>query len=208
MHPGADGPSIARSPTGHPVDLFDLTDYLADRFHRIYVIDLDGLERDVPQLDYLQEITRDTDVWVDAGLRSADSVIDILVTGARRAVVSTARFRTPAELERALGLTPELALEIHTDSAGRVLGDPQWGEELARSAHLARALGVQDLIVNGGDSAVDWAGVRLLSRDGPVWVGGRFEPADEAHLAPSGASGGFFHIGDILDRWARGEEAG
>ncbi|HWX24389.1 MAG TPA: hypothetical protein VN083_05075, partial [Vicinamibacteria bacterium] len=61
MVPGEGGPVIARNPSGEPLDIFDVTDRLAAEFTRIYVVDLDGIERDQAQLDFLQELARDSD---------------------------------------------------------------------------------------------------------------------------------------------------
>jgi Histidine biosynthesis protein len=198
MVPGPDGPVEARTPTHARVDLFDFIDHLVARYRRLYIVDLQGIDRNTPQLDYLQELTRDTDAWVDAGVESADGVIDILVAGARRAVVGTAHLTGPVELERSLRLSGELALEIELGEAGRVVGASAWGEDPRAAARTARRAGVAHLILSPRGGPVDWRLVGELATGGPIWIDGSFERHDAARLSPSGAAGGFFHVDDEL----------
>jgi len=128
--PGPDGPVTARSADGSPYDPFDVVDHLTEQYPMIYLVDLDGLERGDPQLDYLQEIAREASLWVDGGVRTAEQAIDILITGARRAVLSSAYLRGPRQLKRAWRLSTELVFEMEIDATGRlVLADPGWGTE-------------------------------------------------------------------------------
>jgi len=93
--PGDDGPQPAAGPDGSPIDPFDVIDRLARDSKLLYLVDLDGIERGEPQLDYIQEFSRDLPLWVDGGVRTADQSIDILVAGAQRAVVSTGLLAGP-----------------------------------------------------------------------------------------------------------------
>jgi uncharacterized protein related to proFAR isomerase len=200
MLPGEGGPVEARTADGARADLFDLADYLSAEYRRIYVVDLEGVERNLPQLDYLAELTRDTDVWIDAGVRSADAVIDVLVTGARRAVVSPSRLRGPNELRRALKLTPELALELEFSAEGRLVTRPEWGSDAVGVATQGRELGVKELIVSPRERPVDWELIRRLASQGPVWVDGSYRLTESVELARSGARGALFHLsGEIIE---------
>ncbi len=202
MLPGEAGPVEARMPDGSRPDLFDLTDYLAAKYRRLYVVDLEGVEHNRPQLDYLQEITRDTDVWIDGGVSTADSVIDILVSGARRAVLSPSRLESPAELRRALGLSSELVLEIEVAGDGRVVRRPDWPATSAEIARDARELGIRELVVSPRPEGVDWRLVAELSASGPVWVDGSFEREEAPRLAEAHAAGGLFHLSKELPVFA------
>ena len=108
--PGPDGPVPALSPEGAPFDPFDVVDRLTQEYSMLYVVDLDGLEHGDPQLDYLQEISRDVTLWVDGGVRTAEQAIDILISGARRAVLSSAVLHGPRQLKRAWRLSTELGV--------------------------------------------------------------------------------------------------
>ncbi len=200
--PGEDGPVDALLPDGSRVDLFDFTDYLAGRFHRIYLVDLGGIDHDRPQLDYIQEITRDTDVWVDGGVTSPDGVIDILVAGARRAVVSTHRLGGPEEVDRVLSLTPEIAVEIEVDRFGAIVGGAPWGADPLPAVGELRRRSVTHLILSPRSAPVDWSLAATLTPGGPLWIDGSFRAEEAPRLAASGAAGGFFHVGPEIPGFA------
>ena len=176
------------------MDPFDVADRLVAGFKRFCVIDLEGHRRNRPQLDYLQELSRSGELWVDAGVRTGDQVIDVLVTGARRAVLSTAFLLGPRELKRAWRLSPEILFAVEADgSAVRQRGN-DWDNQPVRTAMSgARALGVVDLVLRSGGESVDWDLARQLSGSGQLWVGGGPEAADQAKLASAGVAGGLFN---------------
>jgi uncharacterized protein related to proFAR isomerase len=203
--PGESGPVVARTPEGASYDLFQVVDSLTERFGRVYVVDLDGVEDGDPQLDYLQEIARDTEIWLDAGARTADEAIDALVTGASRAVLSTSTLRSSEELGRAWTLSQELAMELELRGGRVVAADAAWAgrapEEVAREV---REVGPSYLILSPRDGAIDWEMVRSVARGGPTWVGGIFQMDDADRLGWSGAAGGIFHLGGDLITTAEG----
>ena len=197
--PGENGPIPALSPSGGPLDPFDVIDRLTRDYSLLYLVDLDGIERTEPQLDYIQEFSRDIALWVDGGVRDADQSIDIIVAGAQRAVVSSAMLEGPEELERAWGLTTELAFELVLEN-GALVSTSGWNPTsplaLARSV---REVGLAHVIVSPRGTPADWGLVRSLAAEGPTWVDGSFEPRDARRLSESGAAGGIFHIDAILD---------
>lgn len=197
--PGPAGPEDAVTAAGIPPDPFDVIDRIVRDYSLLYLVDLDGIERGEPQLDYIQEFSRDIDLWVDAGVRNADQSIDILVAGAKRAVVSSGMLEGPEELERAWGLSTELVFEIPFEG-GKVRACPEWhfgdGAELARSV---RKIGVGTVILSPRDSAPDWTLVRTISSGGPTWVDGTFDPGEASHLLSTGAAGGIFRINALPD---------
>lgn len=202
FRPGPDGPTVARTPGGALFDPFDVVDRLAPDYSLLYVVDLDGIEHGDPQLDYLQEIARDIALWVDAGVRSADQAIDVLVTGARRAVLSSAYLRSPKQLARAWRLSGELVFEIELVRA-RVSPTPaDWGTsdpvELARTV---RAAGPDHIVLSPRETEPDWSIVRAVAAGGPTWVDGSFAVTDSSRLGEAGAAGGIFHLDELFDRW-------
>ncbi|MFZ0892473.1 MAG: HisA/HisF-related TIM barrel protein [Thermoplasmata archaeon] len=200
--PGPIGPDVAVGPDGKPFDLFDVVDRLTAKYRMLYIVDLDGIEHNEPQLDYLQELARDAEVWVDAGPATAEQVIDILVTGARRAVLSTAYLRNARELRRAWKLSTDLVLEIEMSEGQLVAMDPAWRAEGPRAlARSARDLGLTELVISPRGTDPDWSLIRELGSDGALWVDGTFEVSQLNQLAESGAVGGIFHIERELDNW-------
>ncbi len=196
--PGPNGPEVARARTGEPLDPFDVADRLARDYPLVYLVDLDGVGGGQPQLDYLQEIARDVPLWVNAGVRTADQAIDALVTGARRAVLSTATLQGPKELRRAWKLSTELVFEIEYHAG--IVGPPgTWqSADPVAVARETRGLGPDHIILSPLEADPNWSQVRAVSSGGPTWVGGSFSLRDAATLAESGASGGVFQIGDLL----------
>ncbi len=195
--PGEDGPVPARTPEGAPLDPFDVIDRLTPEFPLIYLVDLTGIEQGEPQLDYLQELARDATLWVDAGVRNVDQAIDVLVTGAQRAVLSSSRLRGPAELRKAWKLSTEIAFEVEIEGS-LARAAPSWGTtDPAALARQARLEGPDHLIVSPREGAPDWSLVRALASEGPTWVDGTFTRQDANRLLASGAAGGIFHLDEI-----------
>ncbi|MCI4349451.1 MAG: HisA/HisF-related TIM barrel protein [Thermoplasmata archaeon] len=207
--PGSTQPEIARDPEGRPYELFDVLDSLAARYGQLYVVDLDGVEREDPQLDYLQEIARDVEVWVDAGVRNADQAIDALVTGATRAILSSTVLEGPTELEKAWRLSQNLAFEVSIRSGQAETSKAAWPtRDPLGLAELARALGLRDVVLSFRDDPVDWELARKVALHGPTWIAGTFDARDHSRLAETGAAGGIFHLsGNLLttpegSRWS------
>ncbi|MGI0052842.1 MAG: hypothetical protein ACREC5_04045, partial [Thermoplasmata archaeon] len=137
-----------------------------------------------------------------------DAVIDILVAGARRAVVSTGRLEGPRALARAFRLTPELAVEIEVGPDGTVLGDPAWGVRPQAAAEAARSCGITELILSPRPGPVDWSLARSISEGGSLWIDGSFVAAEAPRLSDCGASGGFFHVADEIVPFSERERPG
>jgi hypothetical protein len=198
--PGPDGPVPARRASGGGAfDVFDVIDRLSPHFPMLYLADLDGLERNDPQLDYVQELSRDMTLWVDSGVRKADQAIDVLVAGAQKAVLSSAYLRGPKELRRTWRLSTEVVFEVETveGRVGKV--DPGWEtSDPTEIIRIAREVGVETVILSPRETDPDWSLITAVSAGGPTWVDGTFTPNDAPRLSTSGASGGIFHIDSIL----------
>ncbi len=197
--PGPDGPILARRQSGGEFDVFDILDALSPRFPFLYLADLDGLEENDPQVEYIQELSREMPMWVDAGVRKADQAIDIIVAGAQKAVLSSAYLRGPRELRRAWKLTTELVFEVETFNGTVDHVDPGWPttDPLAM-VQLARGVGVPLTVVSPRGTDPDWTFIASVAKGGATWVDGTFTPNDSARRASSGAAGGIFHIDRIL----------
>ncbi len=166
---------------------------------RLYLVDLDGIERGSPQLEYIQELSRDIDLWVDAGVPSAESAIDILVAGAQRAVLSSAYLRGPVELRRAWKLSTDWVFEVEIVEGKVQNSGPGWEtSDIGTLAQAARAVGIADVVLSPRERDPDWGMVRRISPGGPTWVDGLFTVAQGLRLRESGAAGGIFHLDLVL----------
>lgn len=197
--PGPDGPIPARQPSGAPYDLFDVLDRLSPSFSLLYLADLDGLEENDPQLDYVQELSREMPLWVDSGVRRADQAIDVLVAGAQRAVLSSAYLRGPRELRRAWKLSTELVFEVETVDGRLGEVDPGWRtSDPIEIVRAAREVGVLSTVVSPRETDPDWGMIAAIAAGGSTWVNGTFTFADVPKLSVARASGGIFHIDGVL----------
>jgi len=197
--PGPDGPVVALDAQQAPLDPFDVVDRLTGTFRRLYLVDLDGIERGVPQLAYMQELSRDISLWVNAGVPTADLAIDILVAGAERAVLSTESLRGPIEVRRAWKLSTDWAFEIEVSPSGALVASKDWpSRDPVTIVDSVREVGIGDVIISPRERDPDWALVRTLASDGPTWVDGSFTAAQLPQLRIAGAVGGIFHLNALL----------
>jgi hypothetical protein len=199
--PGPDGPVVARDGAGAPLDPFDVVDRLTPQYRRLYLVDLDGIERGNAQLAYLQELSRDISLWVDAGVPTADAAIDILVAGAERAVLSTSHLRGPLEVKRAWKLSTDWVFEVEFASTGGLVASQEWpSRDGAAVVSSVREVGIGEIIISPRERDPDWALVKTIAAGGPTWVDGSFAPADLPRLRAAGAVGGIFHLNALLAR--------
>lgn len=196
--PGEDGPAPALTPDGGRYDPFDVMDMLARDYPLVYLVDLDGVEEAEPQLDFLQELARDATLWVDGGVRTAEQAIDILVTGAQRAVLSSGTLQSPRELRRAWKLSTELAFEVEVGPQGLIAPATWETTDPNGLVSAVRAVGLDHLVLSPREVDPDWGWVRAVATGGPTWVDGTFTRGELGRLRSSGARGGIFHIDELL----------
>jgi hypothetical protein len=194
VRPGKNGYVVTRNEEGEPVDVFDFTDDLFARYHRTYMIDVDGVVGNHPQLDYLQEISRGQEVWVEAGPRVADQVIDVLVAGATRAILSTDTISSvQIEVRHTFALTDEIALAI-ASSSGKVISIDKEinGRPVDEVFEEALGWGVTSFILMAPGGG--WETMAELSKRASVFVKG-VRPEEMESLRASGAAGAVMEVG-------------
>ncbi len=92
----------------------------------LYVSDMDGIERNKPQLDLAREICDEVPTMYEAGVRHGQNVIDVIIAGAEKAVVGTATLADLDELRLAFKLSENIILKA--DYRDGILGsDPSLG---------------------------------------------------------------------------------
>jgi hypothetical protein len=193
---------LARDPAGEPLDIFDVADAFFGRYHGIYVVDLDGVRSGRPQFDLLQEISRGQEMWVDAGPRNADQVMDVLVAGATRAVVSTRTLGGLEEIPAIVQITGDFALEIPIREGEVLFRRPgNQSRDPRGTVEASFAGGVPVVLLELSDQPVDWAFVRSITERGAIYVNGAFGPEVEGMLRSAGARGGVFTPRDGLKAW-------
>ena len=88
-------------------EVLEALDRALQDFGRVFIWDLEGIERNRPNLQLLRHFEGES-LWVDPGIRSAEAVIDVLVAGAERVVVGTKTLRRLSDLDEARELTENL----------------------------------------------------------------------------------------------------
>lgn len=187
---------------GNPLDVFEVADRLFEGYGRLYLLDLDGFLHDRPQLDFIQEIGRGQEMWVDAGPRDADGVMDVIIAGASVAVLSTGLVRQVREISKTLKLTQQVALELVSSHGRLVAADPTLRDVVPTDlAQEALGKGAQAIILSQEAPPIDWGQVSAMAGLGPTYVGGVFRPEEASRLPQSGARGGIFHLDKEFDAW-------
>ena len=128
-------------------ELSEFASKLSDNFKKLYVADEDGITKNKPQLDIVREISEEIPTLYEGGVRFTNNVIDILITGAEKAVVGTATLASLDDLRGAFKLSDNIAFKVDYRD-GIVSFDPA----IASRAFLdlsrdVRAVGITDFIV-------------------------------------------------------------
>jgi len=185
--------NTARSREG-PVPLGEAEEALnrgLEAFEKVLIWDLDGIERNRPNLELVRRFEGEN-LWVDAGVRFVDNVIDVLVAGADRAVVGTKTLRDMNEFEEATELTDSL-VPLLDFARGRL-----WGPESLVMIHPSdlirawRERGVESLLVL--DEGGEFPRPLLDAVPDGLSVFAGLVPAHDAHSLPGGR-------GAIVDFW-------
>jgi len=184
---------------GVPVSLAEIwpvLDAALDTHGKALLWDMDGIETNRPQLDLLRRF-EGLGLWVDAGVRYADGVIDVLVAGADKAVVGTKSLWGLEELQEAFRLTENLLLQIDFDGKilhpGRAAIEPA-PQDLAR---WVRDHGGDTILFMTAESVLDLAAVKALASEVRVYAGVA-SLAQVPALQETGAAGA------IVDLWEAG----
>lgn len=156
-----------------------------------YLADLDAIAGAPPDLDGVRAISRERlRLWVDAGIRDADTARAVLAAGARRAVVGLETLPEPGAFASIAAAAPPDSLAFSLDlrdgapvatAGGALPSDPLQIAWLAYEAGF-RTLIVLDLGRIGRGEGPDCARVPPLRRRLPrvsVYLGGGVRNADD-----------------------------
>jgi uncharacterized protein related to proFAR isomerase len=91
---------------------FEAASDLSKRFDRLYLADFDGIFNNKPQLDIAQRISDELPTLYEGGVRYSNNVIDMLITGAERAVVGTSTLVDLSELRGAFKLSENITFKV------------------------------------------------------------------------------------------------
>ncbi len=140
------GRSILR-PSYQKGELESLGSKLSDKFEKAFVADMDGINKNRPQLDVIQGFCDELPTLYEGGVRYGSNVIDMLITGAERAVIGTATIVSLEELRGAFKFSENITFKVDFRD-GIVSFDPQIaGRAFLPLATDVREIGIDDFIV-------------------------------------------------------------
>lgn len=189
---------------GRPLDPVLFAEQVLKQYDRVLLVDIDGIERQSPQVGLLQEMGDQGEIWVDAGTRFAESAIDLLVGGASAVVLGTKAVAGVDELKAAVEMSDSVYLGIDYDR-GVVAVDEQLRHMSPRSLlEVARNLGFPKLVFTDlgrgrGERPLEAAVIReLASGKLPLYVGGGVREGDLEELGKLGAAGALLSVMSIV----------
>lgn len=120
---------------------------LSEKFESTYVVDVDGVAKNKPQLDVAQRICDEMPTLYEGGVRYSHNVIDMLITGAEKAVIGTGTLSDLSELRGAFKLSENITFKVDFRD-GILSSDPDIsGRAISDLVAEVVGIGVQDIIV-------------------------------------------------------------
>jgi len=182
---GTEGYEPLEDKDGNKMDIHELIDELKERFNRILITDINGINRDKPQLELSRELSTKMKLWIDAGSRTRDGAIDILVAGAERVVLGTKTLIDLGELEKALELSENVVLDIDYDDG--IVSPRKTIREMSPLSLVeeVKRIGVEEIIFTDLKHLSSEAffnidvGKALLKSDMKIYFHGRFDKGIE-----------------------------
>jgi len=192
---------------GEPVDPVSFLEELVRRHGEIvYINDIDGMENNSPQYNFMKNLVGIAELWVDAGSRSGDALIDVIFAGARRAVLSTKSIGALDDIAEALEVSDSIILCIDYDK-GIIARNRELSKMTPRKvAEAAMSAGLEDIVFadhgrRKKDSVRTEMIMDLVSSGIGVYVAGNIVEKDLPSLEKVGARGALLDMTEIIKRW-------
>ena|GEM_PF-1061460 len=190
---------------GKPVAIHDFIDDIPQKYRIVYIVDIDGIEKQRPQLSVIGRISSLAEIWVDAGLRTAEGAFDLLIEGAECAVMGTKTIASLDEFDKAcedcesIGLCIEYAHGLVISRSEEI--KRMTPVELARSAETSGAskLFFVDLGISEGEQH-DWNVIRTIAEVTklPFYVG-TISASNSEFLSKMGVKGGLISAKSLIE---------
>jgi uncharacterized protein related to proFAR isomerase len=192
---------------GDPIPPKDFVEELVKRFGRtVYLLDIDGIERNRPQYSLIKDLSKEAELWVDAGSRTSEGLIDVIIAGAEKAVLSTKRMADIDEMIAAVDVSDKVMLGIDFNK-GVISPDSTMARMSPRKvADLARTKGIMEVVFadysrkRGGPFNRDEI-FSLVRSGADIYVGGKVIEDDCPALAELGVKGCLLDMRNIVRRW-------
>lgn len=152
-------------PDAEPLDedLKTVARRFSDEWDSIYLVDLDGLQRNRPDVGLLQEVSDRVHTWADTGPRNPEDTMDLLMSGAEQVTV---RYHTATDrkmVRESVRLSENVALGMEFRDQSLVQNDG-WPASPPDLVDLAEDLRIPLVVVDharagtgaGIDRSVAW----------------------------------------------------
>lgn len=116
-------------------------------FEKLYVMDVDGVERNKPQLDIIQALADDFSLSYEAGPRRGVNVVDLVIAGADMAYMSTCSLASLSEIEVALTFSENVGFKVDWNDGVQGHGNMIEGASLSEVVKGALHYGAKDFVV-------------------------------------------------------------
>ncbi|MDD4307665.1 MAG: HisA/HisF-related TIM barrel protein [Thermoplasmata archaeon] len=162
----------------------------------MFILDIDGLERNSPNLDMVKKLAAQRSIWLDAGTPDSDSMMDLFVSDVSRVVLSTLTLDSLDELTSALEISDNVIFSVAYDS-GVLSPNPSISgmglhELLAKLKGLTnlKAAMLFDLGSLRDKKPIDRNAIaEVAGHFDELYVSGWFEPQELDNLSSAGVSG-------------------
>ncbi len=177
------------------IELQDLILDLKKEYEAVYIMDIDGMEKNEPNLKVIQNNSPLAPMWVDAGPGDGMVIMDIMVAGVSKTIIGTRNMQDLDLIKEALDMSDNVVLSIDYDE--KLLSPSQDISDMGME-HLCQKtteMGIKQSIffdfgrLNSLSSlALDKIKSMILKFD-EVYVAGIVSPSDIESLEDLGVSG-------------------
>lgn len=171
----------------------------------IFVLDIDGIEANRPDLSLITSMSKYKDLWVDAGAMTCGGISDVLISGAARAVAGTKSLIGMDHLTESVDISENIIFSLDWD--GRTIAaDKNIGampvDELLSSVS---SIGIKNVMLFdlGGlrDKTPPSSDVlaKLAGKFEECYVAGHIKPEIIPELESAGVKGAFIDFRSLGD---------
>jgi uncharacterized protein related to proFAR isomerase len=170
----------------------------------VFILDIDGIEANRPDLNLITKMSNHKELWVDAGSLTSGGAADVLISGAAMVVMGTKSILNLDHLEEAVELSENVMFSLDYDG-GIITGDKATAsmtvDKLLAKVH---ELGIRKTLL------FDLGGLRdgrppdielvkkLAGKFDECYVAGNIMPVNVAELESMGATGA------MIEFWSLG----
>jgi len=185
-------------------DALDLIELITENYDTIYMTDINGFTRGIPQIKFIKALTDFCEVWLDAGVNDSEGIYDLFVAGAQNVVLSSKTLNDIFELAQAFEISENLIFQI--DYSNGVLSPNIQIRDMTplEIGNEIKDLGMRKVIfadldrINTNKPLEREIIQSLINLNLEVFVGGGIKLFDVSMLKQLGTAGAIIELTNIL----------